>query len=229
LPAEHRLSRRHLRQPNDHSPARLVNHFLRKRHVSCHFTLMNSRNRWWRRPFPRRESLRLLGAAVAGALLGPLGMDSAFGAGRDPCKTFCNQCPRPQRALCLAACRACNGNSNRLSGASRGCVCGAAPAATTIRAANAPYACRLPIRAGRLASAASSEDIRSADQCVNETRPECDAHPPRPSGFPDNNALETRHLKSSGSVPRTTNAPHVRALPNECRRRRPGRDRRIRR
>ena len=63
---------------------------------------------------PRRESLRLLGAAVAGAFLGPFGMKSAFGGAADPCKTFCNGCPKSQRTRCLTACRACNNDPSRL-------------------------------------------------------------------------------------------------------------------
>ena len=38
---------------------------------------------------PRRQSLRLLGAALAGAILSPLGMGTAWAGGRDPCKDFC--------------------------------------------------------------------------------------------------------------------------------------------
>jgi hypothetical protein len=64
---------------------------------------------------PRRESLRLLGAAVAGALLGPLGVRTAW-AGGDPCKAFCNRYPRAQRSSCLAACQACSGDTSRLCG-----------------------------------------------------------------------------------------------------------------
>ena len=63
---------------------------------------------------PRRDSFRLLGASVAGALLGSLGMKSAWAGGPDPCKTFCNQCPKSQRTRCLTACKACNNNPSRL-------------------------------------------------------------------------------------------------------------------
>jgi hypothetical protein len=72
---------------------------------------------------PRRDTLRLLGAAVAGALLGPFGMKSAFGGGSDPCKTFCNQCSGRQRNQCFAACQECSGNTNRLCGACGSFVC----------------------------------------------------------------------------------------------------------
>jgi hypothetical protein len=72
---------------------------------------------------PRRESFRLLGAAVAGALLGPFGMRSALGGGPDPCKSFCNQCPKAQRDQCLAACRACNNDPKILCGHCGGFAC----------------------------------------------------------------------------------------------------------
>ena len=72
---------------------------------------------------PRRESLRLLGAAVAGTLLGPLGIRTAFGAGRDPCRDFCNQCPKAQRNQCLAACQACVQSSGRICGVCSGLDC----------------------------------------------------------------------------------------------------------
>jgi hypothetical protein len=62
----------------------------------------------------RRESLGLFGAALAGALLSPLGVRTAWAGGPDPCRVFCNQCPRSQRSRCLAACRACNNESGYL-------------------------------------------------------------------------------------------------------------------
>lgn len=65
---------------------------------------------------PRRESLRLLGAALAGALLGPLAGRTALAAGPDPCKKYCNQYPRWQRSSCLAACQACSGDTSRICG-----------------------------------------------------------------------------------------------------------------
>lgn len=65
---------------------------------------------------PRRESLRLLGAALAGAILSPLGLGTAWAAGADPCKTFCNQCPKSRRSNCLTWCRACNSDPSRLCG-----------------------------------------------------------------------------------------------------------------
>src|SRR5687768_13401007 len=72
---------------------------------------------------PRRESLRRLGAVFAGAVLAPLGMGTAWAAGQSPCKTFCNRCPKQKQAQCLAACQACNGNTNRLGGSCGNYVC----------------------------------------------------------------------------------------------------------
>jgi hypothetical protein len=72
-------------------------------------------------PLPRRQSLRLLGAAIAGAVFSPLG--TAWGAGPDPCKAFCNQCPQSKRSQCLSACRTCNGNTSRLGGSCGSYVC----------------------------------------------------------------------------------------------------------
>src|SRR5262245_63987384 len=76
---------------------------------------------------PRRESLRRLGAVLAGGLLTPLAIGTAW-AGRgprvdpDPCKAFCN-CPKKQQDQCLAACRACGSNISRLAGRCGAYVC----------------------------------------------------------------------------------------------------------
>src|SRR5262245_23190318 len=72
---------------------------------------------------PRRQSLRWLGAAFAGAVLSPLGLKPAWARGPDACKSFCNQCHRSQRSQCLAACRACNNRPNRLCGSCGDYVC----------------------------------------------------------------------------------------------------------
>ena len=76
---------------------------------------------------PRRKSLRLLGSALAGAVLSPLGMGTAWGAkprGQDPCKAFCRCSNKTQQNACLAACRSCTGSSSRLCGTcSGGFVC----------------------------------------------------------------------------------------------------------
>jgi hypothetical protein len=65
---------------------------------------------------PRRESLRRLGAAFAGAVLSPLGMGIAAAAARDPCKTFCKCSNTKQQNACLATCRACNNDPSRVCG-----------------------------------------------------------------------------------------------------------------
>jgi hypothetical protein len=73
---------------------------------------------------PRRETLRLLGAALAGALLSPLGMGTAWAGGRDPCKTFCRCSGKSRQDACIAACRACNSDTSRLCGScATGYVC----------------------------------------------------------------------------------------------------------
>ena len=68
----------------------------------------------------RRQSLRLLGAALAGAVLSHLGVGTARGAGKprgvDPCKTFCRCSNKSQQNACLAACRSCTGATSRLCG-----------------------------------------------------------------------------------------------------------------
>jgi hypothetical protein len=77
---------------------------------------------------PRRESLRRLGIALAGAVLSPLGLQSAS-AGRhpkqqfDPCKSFCKCRNKSQQKACLAACSACNGETWRLCGSCGSYVC----------------------------------------------------------------------------------------------------------
>jgi hypothetical protein len=65
---------------------------------------------------PRRESLRLIGAALAGAVLSPLGVRTAWAAGPDRCLAFCRCANKAQQNQCLAACRACSGNTSRLCG-----------------------------------------------------------------------------------------------------------------
>src|SRR5687768_2103002 len=65
---------------------------------------------------PRRESLRRMGAVFAGALLGQLGLGTAWAARQDPCKSFCRCSNKTQQNQCLAACRACNSNPTRLCG-----------------------------------------------------------------------------------------------------------------
>ncbi|MBC7853320.1 MAG: hypothetical protein IAF94_07785 [Pirellulaceae bacterium] len=73
---------------------------------------------------PRRESLRRMGAVFAGAVFSQLGLGTAWGAKQDPCKAFCNRCSNTaQKNQCLAACRACNGNTSRLAGSCGKYVC----------------------------------------------------------------------------------------------------------
>ena len=76
---------------------------------------------------PRRQSLRLLGAALAGALLSPLGAATAWAGRPDPCKSFCRCRNKSQQSACLAACNACEGDTNRLCGTCGSYVCCAEP------------------------------------------------------------------------------------------------------
>jgi hypothetical protein len=80
---------------------------------------------------PRRESLRRLGTVFAGAVLGPLGLESArAGAkqrgGKDPCESFCNCRNRKQHDQCLNVCRGCQSDTSRVCGACGSYVCCAA-------------------------------------------------------------------------------------------------------
>jgi hypothetical protein len=74
---------------------------------------------------PRRESLRRLGAAFAGALFGTIGLEKAVGAGNtDPCTTFCKCSKTKQKNACIAACRNCGSDPRWLCGnCSGGYVC----------------------------------------------------------------------------------------------------------
>jgi hypothetical protein len=83
---------------------------------------------------PRRETLRLVGAALAGAVLTPLGLGTASAGASDPCKAFCNQCPKTRRTACLAACRNCSSDPSNLCG-----NCGSGYACTDF--ANDVYNC----------------------------------------------------------------------------------------
>jgi hypothetical protein len=65
---------------------------------------------------PRRESLRRLGAVFAGAVLSPLGLETAWAGKVDPCARFCQCRNSRQQSQCLAACKACSGNTGRLAG-----------------------------------------------------------------------------------------------------------------
>jgi stigma-specific protein Stig1 len=72
----------------------------------------------------RRESLRSIGAIVAGAALSTLGLNTAWAARPDRCTAFCRWCPtKKKRNQCLEACRACNGNTSRLCGSCGAYAC----------------------------------------------------------------------------------------------------------
>ena len=72
----------------------------------------------------RRESLRSIGAVLAGAVLSSLGVGTAWAARPDRCTAFCRSCStKKKRNQCLAACRACNGNTSRLCGSCGAYVC----------------------------------------------------------------------------------------------------------
>ena len=72
----------------------------------------------------RRESLRTIGVALAGATLSTLGINTAWAARPDRCTAFCRWCPtKTKRNQCMEACRACNGNTSRLCGSCGAYVC----------------------------------------------------------------------------------------------------------
>ena len=71
--------------------------------------------------FPRRESLRRLGAAFAGAILGSVGLQPVWaGPTTDPCKAFCKCRNKSQQSQCLAECRECNSDPRFLCGSCSG-------------------------------------------------------------------------------------------------------------
>ena len=72
---------------------------------------------------PRRETLRRLGVAFAGAVLSPLGVNVAWARRQDPCVAFCKCRNAKQQNQCLAACRACGGVTTRLGGSCGSYVC----------------------------------------------------------------------------------------------------------
>jgi hypothetical protein len=74
-------------------------------------------------PVPRRESMRRVGFALAGVVLGPLGLNSALARASDPCQSFCKCRNRSQQRACLAACKACSGDTRRLCGSCGSYVC----------------------------------------------------------------------------------------------------------
>src|SRR6185369_10646244 len=72
---------------------------------------------------PRRESLRRMGAVLAGAILSPLGLETAWAKGPDPCKAFCQCRNANQQSQCLDACKKCNSNTSRLAGSCGSYTC----------------------------------------------------------------------------------------------------------
>jgi hypothetical protein len=72
---------------------------------------------------PRRESLRRLGAVFAGAVLSPLGLQTAWAGNVDPCAAFCKCANKSQQSQCLTACKACSGDSKRIGGSCGSYVC----------------------------------------------------------------------------------------------------------
>jgi hypothetical protein len=72
-------------------------------------------------PLPRRESLRRLGIALAGTVLSPLGLQTAFAGHHskrqtDLCKSFCKCRNKKQQDQCLKTCAACGKDPSRLHG-----------------------------------------------------------------------------------------------------------------
>src|SRR5262245_21668166 len=66
-------------------------------------------------PISRRHSFRQFGAALAGALLGPLGLQTARAGPPDACTAFCRRhCGPGLRSRCLSFCQACNNDPSHL-------------------------------------------------------------------------------------------------------------------
>lgn len=66
---------------------------------------------------PRGESLRRIGTVLAGAVLSPLGLGTAWAApSTDPCKAFCRCGDKRQQDQCLRACKTCKRDFSRLGG-----------------------------------------------------------------------------------------------------------------
>ena len=70
------------------------------------------------------------GAGAAGTAAGADALGTAWAApkrrasrGKDPCQTFCKCRDKRQQNACLAACRACNGDTGRLCGSCGSYVC----------------------------------------------------------------------------------------------------------
>jgi hypothetical protein len=74
-------------------------------------------------PVPRRESMRRIGFALAGVVLSSWGLNTASAGHKDPCESFCKCSKKKQQKACLAACRACNGDTSRVCGACGSYTC----------------------------------------------------------------------------------------------------------
>jgi hypothetical protein len=71
----------------------------------------------------RREALRRIGAAIAGAMLAATGLDRATAA-PSRCAVFCSQFPAgPRRASCMQACSKCKGQVSRICFTETGAIC----------------------------------------------------------------------------------------------------------
>src|SRR4029453_1805779 len=80
---------------------------------------------------PRRESLRRLGAVLAGAVLSPMGLERAWAGPKprganDPCQSVCKCSSAKQQNQCLKVCRACQSDTSRVCGSCGNYVCCAA-------------------------------------------------------------------------------------------------------
>src|SRR4029453_5031064 len=66
---------------------------------------------------------RLLGIPFAGAILGPLGLETAWAGKQDLCSAFCKCRNAKQQNQCLDACKKCSGNTSRLGGSCGSYTC----------------------------------------------------------------------------------------------------------
>jgi hypothetical protein len=60
---------------------------------------------------------------LTGAVLDPLGLDTALAGSPDPCKTFCKCRNKKQQDQCLKACNACSKDTRRVCGSCGSYVC----------------------------------------------------------------------------------------------------------
>jgi hypothetical protein len=65
----------------------------------------------------RREVMRLIGAGILGALLGPFGAGEALAANQtSDCNHYCNQFKHPDKQICRDNCRGCAGGVAAMCG-----------------------------------------------------------------------------------------------------------------